>query len=370
MVKAGHAFCLDNRRQRIDSWGPVQLRRGEELDAVHLRPMISVAAMTGLLEAITRTGGNPDQILHSVGLERSALANSEAFIASSSFARILEEAAQLTGDECFGLHFGEHFDPKHIGALVYVVLNSPTVAAAIQNAERYLHIHNQAAKPSFSIDGQRGHLRFLLADLAIDATRQHNEYSMTVLLNTFRLIAGSQWTPREVQFTHEAPQRVSEHMRVFGAPVLFGCAINALVIEREFVDRQVPAADPRLYRILKQHAEAILREMPRESDLIAAVRRAIAESMREGDPRLARVTVKLPLGRRTLERRLKEHGVVFKQLLDDTRRRFAIEYLKDRKHGLTEIAFLLGYSEVSAFNRAFKRWTNATPLDYRRKIAK
>jgi AraC-like DNA-binding protein len=332
--------------------------------------MISVAAMTGLLEAITAAGGNPDQILHSVGRERSALTNVEGFIASSSFARILDESARLTGDECFGLHFGERFNPKDIGPLVYVVLNSPTVAAAIENAERYLHIHNEAAKPSFSIEGQQGYLRFLLADLAIDSTRQHNEYSMAVLLNTFRLIAGSHWTPREVQFAHEAPQRATEHMRVFGAPILFGCASNALVIEREFVDRQVPAADPRLYRILKQHAERTLREMPRESDLIAAVRRAIAESMREGDPRLARVIKKLPLGARTLERRLKEDGVVFKELLDDTRRRFALEYLKGRKYRLTEIAFLLGYSEVSAFNRAFKRWTGSTPLEHRRKVAR
>src|SRR5207249_3255149 len=107
------------------------------------------------------------------GLERSAFTNSEGFIASSMFARILEEAA-----------------------------------------------------------------------------RQHNEYSMAVALNTLRIMAGSHWAPREVQFAHEAPAHTSEHLRVFGAPVLFGCASNALVMERDFVERQVPAADPRLYRIL------------------------------------------------------------------------------------------------------------------------
>jgi AraC-like DNA-binding protein len=68
-----------------------------------------------------------------------------------------------------------------------------------------------------------------------------------------------------------------------------------------------------------------------------------------------------------LQRRLKEYGLEFKKLVDDTRRRFASNYLKDRKHTLTEVAFLLGYSDVSAFNRAFKRWTSMTPLEYRRK---
>lgn len=334
------------------------------------RPIISASATTGLVEAIAAAGGNPDHILRTCGLERSALLNPEAFVASATFARVLEEAAHATADDCFGLRFGEHFNPKNIGPLVYVVVNSPTVATAIQNVERYLHMHNQAANLSFSIEGERAYLRFVLDDFAMRSVRQHNEYSMALVLNTFRIIAGSDWTPREVHFTHQAPERTAEHLRVFGAPVLFGCATNALVFERDFVDRQVPAADPRLYRILKQHAERILSEVPRESDLIASVRSAIAEAMRDGDPKLDRVMKKIPMSRRTLERRLKEDGVLFKKLVDDTRHRFALDYLKNRKHRLTEIAFLLGYSEVSAFNRAFKRWTGSTPLEHRRTVAK
>jgi AraC-like DNA-binding protein len=132
----------------------------------------------------------------------------------------------------------------------------------------------------------------------------------------------------------------------------------------------VPAADERLYGILKKHIELILNEMPREDDWLAGVRKAIAESMKEGDVRLSRVTKKTPMSPRTLQRRLKERDVIFKELVDDTRRRFALGYLKDRKHTLTQIAFLLGYSEVSAFNRAFKRWTGSTPLEHRRKIVK
>jgi AraC-like DNA-binding protein len=333
---------------------------------VYLRPMISVAATAGLLEAIAAGDGNPDQVLRILGLERSVFNNAEGFIPSSVFARLLEEAARSTDDECFGLHFGNHYNPKNIGPLAYVVLNSPTPAAAIENAERYIHIHNQAANLSFSVEGNQAHLRFLLADLGIEVPRQHNEYSMAVALNTIRLMAGSHWAPREVQFAHEAPAHTSEHLRIFGAPVLFSCAANAFVFEREFVERQVPAADPRLYRILKEHAERVLNEMPRESNLLASVRRAIAESMRDGAPKLTRVAKKIAMGPRTLQRRLKESGADFKQLMDDTRRRFALNYLKDRKNTLTEVAFLLGYSELSAFNRAFKRWTGSTPMEYRR----
>ena len=108
--------------------------------------------------------------------------------------------------------------------------------------------------------------------------------------------------------------------------------------------------------------------MPREDSLLASVRRATAETMRAGDLKLARVAKQMAMSARTLQRQLKERGVDFKQLTDATRRRFAVNYLKDQKNTLTEVAFLLGYSELSAFNRAFKRWTGSTPLDYRRRV--
>jgi AraC-like DNA-binding protein len=332
--------------------------------------MISVAATTGLLDAITAAGGNPDEILRTLGLERSVFTKREAFIRSSLFARLLEEAARVTGDDCFGLHFGERYNPKNIGPLTYVILNAPTFVAALEDAGRYLHIHNQAAKLSFTIEGEQAYLRFLLPELEIESLRQHTEFSLAVALNTLRIMAGSDWTPQEVQFTHAAPTQTSEHLRVFGAPVLFGCTCNAFVIEREFVERQVPAADPRLYQILKRYLDRVLSEMPREDDLLSSIRRAIAETMREGDPSLSRVAKKVAMSPRTLQRRLQEYEMDFKKLVDDTRRRFALNYLKDRKHTLTEIAFLLGYSELSAFNRAFRRWTGSTPLHYRRNIAK
>ena len=323
--------------------------------------MISVAATTGLLEAITAAGGNPDHVLRTIGLDRSAFSNPEGFVASSSFAQLLEEAARATADDCFGLHFGERYNPKNIGPLVYVVLNSPTILAGIANIERYLHVFNRAAKWFFTVEGNWSYIRFLLTDLGIEAPRQHNECSMAVALNTLRIMVGSQWAPQEVQFAHEAPHQISEHRRVFGTPVSFGCETNAFVVEREFIERELPAADPRLYRILKRYLESVLNELPREDSLLASVRKSIAESMRDGDPKLARVSKRIAMSPRTLQRQLKEYGVDFKKLTDDTRRRFATNYLKDRKNTFTEIAFLLGYSEVSAFNRAFKRWTGSTP---------
>lgn len=328
-------------------------------------PLISLAAATGLGDAIEAARGDPGRILRSLGLERRVLDDPHGFIPSADFARILEAAARDTGDEHFGLHFGEHFHPKDIGALVYVVLNSPTFGVGFENVARYLRVHNEAAEVAFVPGASRSYLRHVL-HLPSVSHRQHDEYSLAVAVGTIRLMAGAEWAPVEVQFQHRAPARTVELVRVLGAPVSFGLTTNALVIEPELAAWAVPAADARLYPILKDLLERILDEMPPADGLLTSVRRAIAESMRHGEPTLAQVARRIAVGARTLQRRLEEHGVTFTGLVDDTRRQFALRYLRDRKNTLTDVAYLLGYSEVSAFNRAFRRWTGSTPTDYRR----
>jgi len=331
------------------------------------RPMIAATVTTGLLGAIRSAGADPEQFLRNVGLDNSLVSNADGFLPCALYARALEEAASLTSDSCFGLHFGERANPKKIGPLAYAVLNSPTIAAAFETAGRYLHVHNEAAQVTFSIEDNLAYLRFTLSNLGLEESRQFNEYSMAVTLNTLRIMVGSHWAPREVHFAHKTAEQTTEHVRIFNAPVVFNCADNALVMDHEFCAQPIPAADPNLFKILGHYLDDVLSRAPREDGLSASIRKAIAELMKDGSPHLTQVAKGLALSPRTLQRRLKEGGLEFKALVDDTRRRFAVEYLKDSENTQTEIAFLLGYSEVSAFSRAFKRWTGTTPLDYRRK---
>ena len=327
--------------------------------------MISLAAAAGLGDALEAALVDPDQVLRTLGLDRESLEDRQGFIPSADFARVLEAAARESGDESFGLHFGERFHPKDLGPLVYVVMHSPSFAVGFENVARYLRVHNEAAEVSFVTGPPRWYMRHAL-NLSPVSHRQHDEYSLAVAVGTIRLMAGSDWAPIEVCFQHQAPARTTEHVRVFGAPVSFGHAANAIVVERDLIERQVPAADARLYPILKDLLERILDEMPPVDGLLTSVRRVIAESMRDGNPTLAQVARRLALGPRTLQRYLEQHGTTFTRVVDDARRQFSLRYLRDPKHTLTDIAYLLGYSEVSAFNRAFRRWTGSTPTDYRR----
>ena len=167
---------------------------------------------------------------------------------------------------------------------------------------------------------------------------------------------------------HEAPAVTSEHLQFFRAPVMFACATNAFVMEREFCRQSIPGADPNLFKILNRYLDTVLSHVPKEDEGLAVIRRKIAEAIKIGNPTLAQVAKALAWSPRTMQRHLNRCGSDFRSLIDDTRRRFALDYLKDSNNTLTEIAFLLGYSEASAFNRSFKRWTGKTPLDYRRKL--
>jgi AraC-like DNA-binding protein len=330
------------------------------------QPLISIAATVGLLEAIEAGGGDSAAVLDAVGLDEQILSVKDARIPALLFARMLEESARTTGDDSFGLHFAERYNPKNVGPLAYIVLNSPTIGAAFENGARYWRIHNEAARASLVIERDRACLRYSPDEFLSQSWRQHTEYALAVALSAMRLMVGSDWSPREVYFVHRAGAMTPEHTRIFRAPVLFGCEANAFITERDFLERQVPAADARLCSILQSYLDLTLADLPREDEFLGNVRRAIADAIREGHANLSRVAKRLAMSPRSLQRRIGESGADFMQLLDDTRRRIAIKHLKEDKDSLTEIAFMLGYSDLSAFSRAFKRWTGTAPLDYRR----
>jgi len=128
----------------------------------------------------------------------------------------------------------------------------------------------------------------------------------------------------------------------------------------------IPEPDAPLYETLKKYLQP---PESLESTFVEQVRKSIEESIREGQPKLCRIAGALGLGNRSLQRQLRKNGIDFRKLADEIRFEMALSYFKEPKNRLTDIALLLGYSEVSAFNRAFKRWTGSTPLDYRRKLS-
>jgi AraC-like DNA-binding protein len=150
--------------------------------------------------------------------------------------------------------------------------------------------------------------------------------------------------------------------------VLFGRPEDAaLVFAASDLERQVPGADRGLLPIVERHLAASLPPRGEGDAWLEGLRDEISRRICDGQPTIFSLAKRLGLGVRTLQRRLDERGLVFKTLVEEIRRDLALRYLGDEGPSLTEVAFLLGYSEVSAFNRAFRRWTGGTPLSHRKR---
>jgi len=140
---------------------------------------------------------------------------------------------------------------------------------------------------------------------------------------------------------------------------------SALIFTFDANQVPLPTSDPALLEILKRHADHLLAKLPPSDDFIARVRQLIAQELTGGDPSADHLATRLGMSSRTLRRRLEERGTGHKALLDEIRRELAMRHLGEERLEIGEVAFLLGYSEASAFHRAFKRWTGSTPVDYR-----
>ncbi len=333
-----------------------------------LEPKIVAAAGSGILAALERAGVPPAPLLDQAGLTPEVFLDPSNRILLRRFVRLLELAAQETGDPCFGLHHGAAYHLSEAGVLGYAMLSAPTVGVAAVNLTRFIHMQVDRVEVALDQEGSRARLGFRLTDPRITARRQYNERLLALAFNAFRDTTGTRWFPEAVCFEHEAPDDVSEHRRLFGAPLRFGQGSNQLVFKRDFLDRPLRTADPRLFQALVPQIETILQGVPKGDGLTAEIQELLAASLKDGRPSLDRVAQELGLGTRTLQRRLKQRGIGFWDLVEGTRRQLAERYLDEGRLTISEVAYLLGYSELSAFSRAYRRWTGAAPIDNRQKL--
>ena len=333
-----------------------------------LGKMMRAGGAAGVLDAVAERGGSPDRVLEAAGLTAADLADADRLLEVEQMMDLFEAAARETGDDCFGLHIGTTYAFASVGPLVYAVLNAPTVGVAVQNWARYGRTFVQGGAVTVDRDGASVRLGYALDVDDPERCRQHAEGAAVVTVRILRQLIEPGWRPRCVLFGHSAPRDTREHTRLLAAPIRFREPIAmGLVLDAAVLDRAVPGADRRLLPIVERHLQELLAS-GEPAGFIDEVRNAIAEALCDGAPTIRVVAKRLGASVRTLQRRLGEHDAVFTTLVDDVRRDVALRYLADGKAELTEIAFLTGYSELSAFGRAFRRWTGSTPLAARKRL--
>jgi AraC-like DNA-binding protein len=265
------------------------------------------------------------------------------------------------------MRYGAQVPWQDLGVLAHVVLHSPTVGKALSNACRYLAVQQTMGRGALEVDADEARLVYTVVDPTIRTHAQHSEGLIAMCARICRDGTGdAQWAPRAVWFTHRAPRRTGEQEQFFRAPVRWERPYDALVLSAADLRRPFRTADPELLPALVRHAEEILAKR-REVGFRATVRRLVAERLRAGEVTVEQVADRLGMSARSVQRRLQEDGVSFKALVDEVRLALSRRYLEDPAITLTEAAFLLGYSDLSAFSRAFRRWTGQSALEFRRR---
>jgi len=195
--------------------------------------------------------------------------------------------------------------------------------------------------------------------------RQDAELSLGMFLNVIRECCGSRWTPEEVHFEHPKPALAREDEAAFGAPVYFSQVTNALLFRPDVLVRPMPSRDVKLLAVMQTCLEQLGSHAAEEYLLLDQMRTAIRMKLPAGYPSFEDIAAELRAPAGAMHQDLQAAGLTYKDMVEDVRRDLALSYLKQRHLPFSEIAMLLGYCELSAFSRAFRRWTGASPRTYR-----
>jgi AraC-like DNA-binding protein len=280
--------------------------------------------------------------------------------------QFLNLVADALEDEFLGFHLAQLPDLRELGLLFYVAASSETLGDALQRAVRYCSIVNEGLSLK-CLEEKDIRIAFEYVGIARHSDRHQIEFSMTALIRLVRQLTGLRLAPSRVRLKHRRSNRGSSELaEYFGGHMTFGARTDELAFVGTIKDIAITSADPYLNEILVANCEQALSDRPKNrGTLRSAVENAIVPLLPHGKVRASEIAARLGLSQRTSARRLASEGVTFSAVLESLRGDLARQYLSDPDLSISRIAWLLGYEEVSAFTRAFKRRTGKTPRETR-----
>ena len=339
-------------------------RNGHARMAARGKISLSIRSVQPLLMYITGRGHDSSAFLAANGVDPLIFRDPEARLPHAIAISLWSAAGQLTNDLNLGLHVAAGIRPGVYGALDYAVRTCETLGEGLRRLALYHRFLHDVAETRLGVDGARAILSHYLP-LPGGAPRPVSECVAAGWLLASRQATGFNFIPLEVRFPHRKPDDISEHEDVFGCKLQFGWERTELVFARELLDAPLLKADPALQAILEAQVVTVIQKLPKGEATTDAVRRYLASELGKGQPTLELIAPRLHMSSRTLRRHLDDEGTSFRQILMEVRRELALRHLMEGRLAIGEIAFLLGFSEPSAFQRAFKQWTGHAPHAYR-----
>jgi len=251
------------------------------------------------------------------------------------------------------------------GAFGLAWKSANNLLGSFERAERYARVLTNVASYQVEIT-PRGAFMHLHRDGERHlGMRLSNEATLASIHTISREVTTESFIPVEVHFKHPAPALITDHQAYFGCPVFFNSDRDALLVAFDTLEAPNVLGDDSLSAFFDTHLEAELSKYAGDSSVEQRIKIYVSRNLSEGIPTISAVADHLCMSSRTLQRRLKDSGLTYQRLVDESRRRLAENLLHQTNYSLNEIAFMAGFSDQSAFTRAFKRWAGQTPRSFR-----
>jgi AraC-like DNA-binding protein len=321
---------------------------------------VSVTTLRLFVEAVERIGIDSRDLLSACDIETSSLEDSELRLPQSVYEATFLKAQHLSSDAAIGLHAGEHVHARAVNLLGYLMLSSATILDGLNRVARYQLLLTNSSW--LEIEESSNEVRVRVNSKSLDpAVREiHAEYMLAMILAMMRWVSGAEIRPLETHYAHAPHTGVAEYERVMKARVRFHCDANQMIFAREMLTLPSQHHDRAMEHLHENLAKWLL-EQRSDRSVCAEVRRTLFRHLEDGVVEIENVARHLGMSVRSLQRRLGEEDTSFRKVLDRLRRELAREHLEHLGTPVAEVAYLTGFSEVSAFTRATRRWFGCTP---------
>jgi AraC-like DNA-binding protein len=308
-------------------------------------------------------GQNPEPIFLEAGIDPERLNNSEERIRFSSVHNVLVKLSNIIDDPCFGLQAIKFWHPSYMHALGYSWLASQTLRKALKRLVRYSRIISEAGGFLLEEDSERF---LLVCDSKFTKMRPPEviDASITIIVHMCRLNFGDDFKPISVNFVHPEPSCSEQFFDYFKSEVNFDKSRDSIVFSLADIDKRLSGSNPNLASLNEKVITKYLSGLDKDN-ILHRVKACITDMLQSGSVVSDAVAKNLGLSKRSLQRRLQEEGTSFMTLKDEVRKELSHNYVRDSKIDIIEIAFLLGYSDQSAFSRSYKRMTGMSPSEVR-----
>jgi AraC-like DNA-binding protein len=313
-----------------------------------------------------RYGLSKKKLLDEVGASQDCLDHPAGSIPLDLMCVLWDAALRLTRKETLGLHAAERVPFGRYRLLDYMLAANTTPKEALLGTSRAFGIMNTGFTMSFRLHAEQAYLEMHGPDKLQDLPRPYIEYILALFLLRLRTVTQTDLKPAEVHVTHGQTLFATEYERAFGARIQFRQAVNRLVFPRHLMELRHPSADPELCELLELHAQQRLIRLSGGRHSWNQVLDALVYNLLSGKTTLTELSSQLAMSPRSLQREIAVNGMTFRALLDQAQQERALALLQDKDLPITEVAARLCYSDVSAFSRAFQRWTGRSPQQYRK----